>query len=84
MVFHQSLKEHPPARGIRAFRGLFEALYIAAEPLDFAARVLNNRTDYPPIRLRRRSGALRQMEMAPRVTCTVRCRHVGNLGLLTE
>src|SRR5690242_20683070 len=63
MVFHQSLKEHLPASGIRAFRGLFEALYMAAEPVDFVARVLNNRADYPPIRLRRRSGALREMEM---------------------
>jgi SAM-dependent methyltransferase len=64
MAFHQSLKEHLPASGIRAFRGLFEALYMAAEPVDFVARVLNNRADYPPIRLRRRSGALREMEMA--------------------
>jgi hypothetical protein len=47
MFFPQSLKEHLPARGIRAFRWLFEAMYIAAEPLDFAARVLNDRTDYP-------------------------------------
>jgi SAM-dependent methyltransferase len=63
MVFRESLKEHLPAAGIRAFRGLFEAFYIAAEPLDFAARVLNNRADYPPIRLRSRIGDLRQMEM---------------------
>jgi SAM-dependent methyltransferase len=63
MVFRDSLKQHLPARGISAFREFFQAFYIAAEPLDFAARLLNNRADYPPIRLRKRTGFLRHVEM---------------------
>jgi SAM-dependent methyltransferase len=63
MVFRESLKQHLTPRGISAFRVLFNAFYRAAEPLDFAARVLNDRADYPPIRLRKRTGFLRHVEM---------------------
>lgn len=59
-----SLKEHLPSRGFRVFRWLLDAIYIAAEPLDFAARILNNRADYPNIWLRRRNGSERQIEMS--------------------
>jgi SAM-dependent methyltransferase len=59
-----SLKEHLPSRGFRVFRWLLDAIYIAAEPVDFAARILNNRADYPPIWLRRRNGSVRQLEMS--------------------
>jgi SAM-dependent methyltransferase len=61
-----SLKERLPSRGFRVFRQLLDAIYIAAEPLDFASRILRNRADYPPLWLRRRVGlvSLRQMEMS--------------------
>src|ERR1700740_3266139 len=63
MVFRDSLKQNLPARGFSAFREFFQAFYMAAEPVDFAARVVNNRADYPPIRLRKRTGFLRHVEM---------------------
>lgn len=64
MNLRNSLKEHLPSPGFRVFRRLLDAIYIAAEPFDFADRILNNRADYPPIWLRRRNGSVRQMEMS--------------------
>jgi SAM-dependent methyltransferase len=61
LTFRESLKQHLPARGIRALRRLFEA---SVEPLDFAVRVLNKRADYPPFRLRKRVGCVRDVEMS--------------------
>jgi SAM-dependent methyltransferase len=61
MVFRDSLKQLP-ARGIKGLRKVFKTF--AAEPVDFAARVMNHRADYPPMRLRERIGPLRNVEMA--------------------
>ena len=59
-----SLKEHHPSRGFRVLSWLLDAIYKAAGPRDFAARMLVNRIDYRPIWMRRRNGSASQIEMA--------------------
>ena len=54
--------ESLPAGAFRLLRACRGAALFALGPLDWAARALNGRRDYPPLRLRRYVGPLRSFE----------------------
>jgi SAM-dependent methyltransferase len=54
--------ESLPAGAFRLLRACRAAALFALEPLDWAARAVNGRRDYPPLRLRRYVGPLRSFE----------------------
>ncbi|HEX8284804.1 MAG TPA: methyltransferase domain-containing protein [Pyrinomonadaceae bacterium] len=57
-------RESLPAGAFRVLRACRAAALYALEPLDWAARALNGRRDFPPLRLRRYVGPLRSFEMS--------------------
>lgn len=56
--------ESLPAGAFRLLRACRAAALYALEPLDWAARAVNGRRDFPPLRLRRYVGPLRTFEMS--------------------
>ena len=56
--------ESLPAGAFRVLRACRAAALYALEPLDWAARAVNGRRDFPPLRLRRHVGPLRTFEMS--------------------
>lgn len=56
--------ESLPAGAFRLLRACRAAALYALEPLDWAARAVNGRRDFPPLRLRRHVGPLRTFEMS--------------------
>jgi SAM-dependent methyltransferase len=56
--------ESLPPGAFRLLRACRSAALLALEPLDWAARFVNGRRDFPPLRLRRYVGPLRSFEMS--------------------
>lgn len=58
------LKESLPAPVVTALRVARQLGYICLEPLDYCARIVNGKRDFPPLHLRRYVGPLRTFEMS--------------------
>jgi SAM-dependent methyltransferase len=58
------LKESLPTPVVSAFRVARQLAYICLEPLDYIARIINGKGDFPPLHLRRYVGPLRTFEMS--------------------
>ena len=56
------LKESLPAPVVSALRLTRQLAYICLQPLDYVARIINGKADFPPIHLRRYVGPLRTFE----------------------
>ncbi|HUS10082.1 MAG TPA: class I SAM-dependent methyltransferase [Pyrinomonadaceae bacterium] len=58
------VKESLPALVVSALRVTRQLAYIGLEPLDYLARLINGKSDFPPLYLRRQVGPLRTFEMS--------------------
>lgn len=58
------LKESLPAPFVSALRVTRQLAYICLAPLDYLARIINGKADFPPLHLRRYVGPLRTFEMS--------------------
>lgn len=58
------LKESLPAPIVSALRLTRHLAYICLGPLDYVARIINGKGDFPPLHLRRYVGPLRTFEMS--------------------
>lgn len=64
-MLHTRIARHVPGDVRHWARKLGESSALAAlEPVDYAARVINGKRAYPPLRVRARSGPLRSFESA--------------------
>lgn len=59
-----AIKSSIPEAGVRLLRWARQSAYAFLEPLDYVSRVINGRSDFPPLRLRRYVGPLRSFEMS--------------------
>ena len=53
-----------PEGFVRLLRAARHFAYVCLEPLDYAARIVNGKRDFPPLHLRRYVGPLRTFEMS--------------------
>lgn len=57
-------KQALPKGAVRLLKSLRLYAYVCLEPLDYAARAVNGKKDFPPLHLRRYVGPLRTFEMS--------------------
>jgi SAM-dependent methyltransferase len=58
------LKDSLTSPVVRAFRLARQLAYMCLEPIDYVARIVNDKGDFPPLHLRRYVGPLRTFEMS--------------------
>jgi SAM-dependent methyltransferase len=59
---NQSLKQTLSRRSVNLLRACRHFGYLTLSPLDYLSRLVNNKTDFPPLHLRRYVGPLRTFE----------------------